>query len=111
MAGFISRRRDCTILHDEVLLFYTLSFFAEQFQWEPMEREHACSESAPIPEVQTLNDCHATASIVRSVKALFILSFSVQRYIQATAECLMHPVTLPNMPKIRPLTTLSALST
>jgi hypothetical protein len=36
---------------DEGLLFYKLSPFPERFHWEPMGREHASSESSPIPGV------------------------------------------------------------
>lgn len=47
--GFIDGRgRDCVILHDEGLLFYSKSLFPERFQREPMGRKHASSESSPI---------------------------------------------------------------
>jgi hypothetical protein len=49
--GFIGGGRDCAILHDEGLLFIYYPFFPERFQREPMGREHAFSESSPIPEV------------------------------------------------------------
>jgi hypothetical protein len=45
---FDGRGRDCVILHDEGLLFYSKSLFPERFQREPMGRKHASSESSPI---------------------------------------------------------------
>jgi hypothetical protein len=49
MGGLIGGRSVIAIMHDEGLLFYTPSFFPERFQREPMGREHASSESSPIP--------------------------------------------------------------
>jgi hypothetical protein len=53
MGGFIGGwgTCDCAVLHDEGLLFMHYPFFPERFQRKPMGREHASSESPPIPGV------------------------------------------------------------